>query len=370
MNILVTGAKGFIGRNLVMALGRTKQRVIWEYDFDSPADVLEKGLDSAEVVFHLAGVNRPEAEAEFQKGNVQFTRQICSVLRRNGRKPLIVFSSSVQAALDNPYGVSKRLAEQELEKLNSEAGVPVVVFRLPGVFGKWCRPNYNSVVATFCHNIARGLPIQVKEPGKGLDLVYIDDVVAAFLGALDIAGHTDRFSRASVTPVIGVEVGRLAGMIRAFSELRAKGTLPDLKDPFTRRLFSTYMSYLPKESLAYAPQVKADERGSLSELIKSPEYGQFFVSRSLPGITRGHHYHDSKVEKFMVLEGDALIRLRNMATGERVEYPVMGRDLRVVDIPPGWTHSIKNVGPSEMIVLFWANEIFDVERPDTYPAEV
>ena len=370
MNILVTGAKGFIGKNLVMALGRTKKHVIWEYDVDSPGDVLERGLDSAEIVFHLAGVNRPETEAEFQKGNVEFTRRICSALRRNGRNPLIVFSSSVQAALNNPYGASKKLAEQELEKLSAEAGVPVVVFRLPGVFGKWCRPNYNSVVATFCHNIARGLPIQITEPGKGLDLVYIDDVVAAFLGARDIAGHTDRFSRTSVTPVFRVEVGRLAGMIRAFSELRAKGTLPDLKDPFTRRLFSTYLSYLPKESLAYAPQIKADERGSLSELIKSADYGQLFVSRTLPGITRGNHYHDSKVEKFVVLEGDALIRLRNMATGERVEYPVTGRDLRVVDIPPGWTHSIQNVGASEMIVLFWASEVFDPERPDTYPAEV
>jgi UDP-2-acetamido-2,6-beta-L-arabino-hexul-4-ose reductase len=297
-------------------------------------------------------------------------RRICATLQRLGRKPVIVFSSSTQAALDNPYGASKREAEQALEKLSSEAAVPIVVFRLPGVFGKWCRPNYNSVVATFCHNIARGLPIQVADPEKGLDLVYIDDVVGAFLAFLEKAGQTSGFSRESVRPMFRVKVGQLADTIRAFREQREKGILPDLKDPFIRRLFSTYLSYLPMEALAYAPQANADARGSLSELIKAGEYGQLFVSRTLPGITRGNHYHDSKVEKFIVLEGEALIRFRNMTTGEKVEYPITGRDLRVVDIPPGWTHSIENRGQSEMIVLFWASEVFDPERADTYPAEV
>jgi len=370
MNILVTGSRGFIGKNLVLALGRTKKHVIWEYDLGSSADLLEQGLASAEVVFHLAGVNRPEKAEEFNEGSVEFTRQISGMLRRLGRKPLVLFSSSAQAALDNPYGKSKRFAEQVLEELNSEAGVPVVIFRLPGVFGKWCRPNYNSVVATFCHKIARNVPIQITDRDKELELVYVDDVVTGFLAFLEKAGQTGGFSYASADPRYRVKLGQLADTIRSFKEIREKGILPELRDPLVRRLHSTYLSYLPAEGFAYTPQVKADSRGSLSELIKTGDCGQIFVSRTLPGIKRGNHYHDSKVEKFIVLEGQALIRLKNMATGEKVEYPIKGRELRIVDIPPGWTHSIENTGGSEMIVLFWASETFDAERPDTYPAEV
>ena len=370
MNILVTGFKGFIGKNLDIALGRTKKHFIWKYDLESSREILEQGLASAEAVFHLAGVNRTEKADEFNAGNVELTYQICATLQHLGRKPRILFSSSVQAALDNPYGKSKRLAEQALETLSSETGAPVVIFRLPGVFGKWCRPNYNSVVATFCHNIARNLPIQIADRDKELDLVYIDDVVMAFLAFLEKAEQAKGFSRASVEPTFRVKLGQLADLIYSFREHREKGILAGLNDPFVRRLYSAYLSYLPKEDFSFAPQIQADARGFVSELIKAGDCGQIFVSRTLPGIIRGNHYHDSKVEKFIVLEGEAVICFKNMATGEKAEYPITGRELRVVDIPPGWTHSIENTGQSEMIVLFWASEVFDAARPDTYPAEV
>jgi UDP-2-acetamido-2,6-beta-L-arabino-hexul-4-ose reductase len=383
MKILVTGAKGFIGKNLVVALKRRAGLDVIEYDLDSPAELLEEGLAKADVIYHLAGVNRPERIEEFTEGNFDLTRQICDALRRLERTPLLVLSSSTQAALDNPYGLSKRQAEEAVFDFGRETGASVFVFRLHGVFGKWCRPNYNSVVATFCHNIACNLPIAISDPTREIELVYVDDVVRAFIGVMDNRLPVSDGKYCLAEPTYRISLGPLADTIQGFRDSRVSLALPDMSDSFHRALYSTYVSYLPTDSFAYTLTQRADPRGELAELLKSPHIGQIFVSRTRPGITRGHHYHDTKVEKFVVLEGDAMIRFRHIRpdvndqrteVGEQrsdvIEYPVSGREFRVVDIPPGYTHSIENVGENDLIVLFWADEILNPEKPDTYFEEV
>lgn len=363
---LVTGAKGFVGKNLVSALMRRPDVNILEYDVDTPADLLEIGLAKSDVVYHLAGVNRPERVEEFMTGNFGLTQRICNSLRSLGRSPILVLSSSMQAALKNPYGLSKCHAEETVFEFEKETGTEVFVFRLPGVFGKWCRPNYNSVVATFCHNIAHNLPIVISDPSHEIELAYIDDVVRSFIDIMD--GHPpiarDRYCLAE--PTYKVRLGQLAETIRGFRDSRVSLILPDMNNPLHRALYATYLSYLPEDSFAYDLNQRVDPRGELAELVKSPHSGQMFVSRTRPGITRGHHYHDTKVEKFIVLEGDAIIRFRHILKAEIIEYPVSGREFRVVDIPPGYTHSIENIGQSDLIVLFWSNEIFDPLIPDTF----
>jgi len=383
MKILVTGARGFIGKNLVVALRRKDDVEVIEYDLDSPESLLEHGLAELDVIFHLAGVNRPERAEEFEKGNFDFTRQICESLGRLGRSPLFVLSSSSQAALDNPYGRSKRQAEEAIFDFGRETGASVFVFRLPGVFGKWCRPNYNSVVATFCHNIARDLPIAISDSTREIELVYIDDVVRAFIGVMDGRPPISEGSYCLAAPTYRITLGALAEAIRGFRESRINLSVPDVKEPFIHALYATYISYLPTDSFAYALTQRCDPRGELAELMKSPHIGQIFVSRTCPGITRGQHYHDTKVEKFVVLEGDAVIRFRSIRPEDRdqrsegggqrtevIEYPVSGHEFRVVDIPPGYTHSIENVGKTDLIVLFWADEIFYPDHTDTYYEEV
>jgi UDP-2-acetamido-2,6-beta-L-arabino-hexul-4-ose reductase len=366
MKILVTGAKGFIGKNLVVALQRKPDWEILAYDLDSPKSALSEALTKADMVYHLAGVNRPERLEEFKEGNFDLTQQICDELLRIGRAPVIVLSSSTQALLDNPYGCSKHLAEEAVLNFANESGASAFIFRLPGVFGKWCRPHYNSVVATFCHNIARGLPISISEPEREVELVYIDDVVRAFSNCADGRApiSDDGFSR--VEPSYRISLGVLAETLRGFYESRSSLEMPDMGNSRNRALYATYLSYLPSDSFAYSLTQRSDPRGELAELLKSQHIGQIFVSRTRPGITRGNHYHDSKVEKFMVLEGEAVIRFRHILGGEVIEYPVSGRDFRVVDIPPGYTHSIENVGRIDMIVLFWAGEIFSPGTPDTF----
>jgi UDP-2-acetamido-2,6-beta-L-arabino-hexul-4-ose reductase len=367
---LVTGAAGFIGRNLLLALGRRPGVRPWAVDVDTPEAILERALDSCDVVYHLAGVNRPETEAEYETGNVGSLAGILSGLERRDRRPPIVLSSSAQALLDNPYGRSKAKAERLLIDHARRTGMPARVFRLPGVFGKWGRPDYNSVVATFCHNVARDLPLRIQDPDKEIELIHIDDVVSAFTGLLDGIGSLQGAAFETATPVFRVTIGSLAEKLLSFRASRETLVQPGLEDPFDRRLFGTYMSYLPEKALAYALPRKEDPRGTLAEFLKLDGHGQIFVSRTRPGITRGNHYHDLKVEKFLVLEGDALIRLRHLATGAVTEVPVSGLELKAVDIPPGWTHSIANVGAAEMVVLFWASEVYDGSRPDTYAAEV
>jgi UDP-2-acetamido-2,6-beta-L-arabino-hexul-4-ose reductase len=364
--VLVTGAKGFVGGNLIVALKRRTEVDVIEHDLDSPTGLLEEGLSKADVIYHLAGVNRPEREAEFKEGNFDLTRQICDALRRLGRAPILVLSSSTQAAMDNPYGLSKRQAEDAVFNFGRETGASVFVFRLHGVFGKWCRPYYNSVVATFCHNIARNLPIAISNPAIEIELVYVDDVVRAFIGVIDGRLPISDGKYCLTSPTCRITLGALTETIQDFRDSRVNLGLPDMSDPFIHALYATYVSYLPTDSFAYTLTQRSDPRGALAELLKSPRIGQIFVSRTQPGTTRGHHYHDTKVEKFVVLEGDSVIRFRHILGGNVIEYPVSGREFRVVDIPPGYTHSIENIGQKDLIVLFWANEIFDPNIPDTF----
>lgn len=365
-SVLVTGAKGFIGRNLGVALRRRADIELIEYDIDSPKGLLEESLSRADMIIHLAGVNRPERVEDFTEGNFDLTRQICTTPQRLGRKPLFLLSSSMQALLDNPYGVSKRQAEEEIFAFGEKTGAKIAVFRLPGVFGKWCRPNYNSVVATFCHNIARDLPIEISDPSTEIELVYIDDVVRSFVDVMDGMPPVMGGKYCLVKPSYRITLGALAAQIRSFRESRVSLSVPDVSDPFVHALYATYISYLPTNIFAYTLAQRTDPRGELAELLKSPHIGQIFVSRTRPGITRGHHYHDTKVEKFVVLEGDAMIRFRHILGDDIIEYPVSGREFRVVDIPPGYTHSIENVGGNDLIVLFWADEIFNPDIPDTF----
>jgi UDP-2-acetamido-2,6-beta-L-arabino-hexul-4-ose reductase len=371
---VVTGAKGFIGKNLVVALRRARVGVA-EIDVDSPPDAVVAGVSGADVVFHLAGVNRPEHESDFVAGNVGSLDALFDAIDDGADadarrvRPLIVLSSSAQAAYDNPYGRSKLAAERALEAYVARTGTSAVIYRLPGVFGKWCRPDYNSVVATFCHNIARDLPITISDPSRVVDLVHIDDVVSQFLTHLQGRAPAG-IGRREVSPIFSIGLGALADRLRGFRAMRETLLVTDASDPFTRRLLGTYTSYLPLGDLAYSLAQRSDARGTLAELLKSPHFGQMFVSRTHPGVTRGNHYHDLKVEKFCVLEGDAVIRFRPILGDEVTEHRVSGKDFRVVDIPPGVTHSIENVGRAEMLVLFWASEIFDPDSPDTHVGEV
>jgi UDP-2-acetamido-2,6-beta-L-arabino-hexul-4-ose reductase len=366
MKVLVTGARGFIGKNLVVALKRRADVDVIEYDLGIPLDFLEEGIARADLIYHLAGVNRPVRIEEFRSGNYDLTLKVCDEMRRLDRNPIFVFSSSTQATLDNPYGHSKRQAEEAVLTFGRETEASVFVFRLPGVFGKWCRPNYNSVVATFCYNVARDIPIDISDPAKEIELVYVDDVTQAFIGVMKGLWPNSDDKYCLVEPTYRISLGALAEIIKGFRDSRVSLFLPDSTDPFVRTLYATYVSYLPEDSFAYALTQHTDPRGELAELLKSPHIGQIFVSRTRPGITRGNHYHDTKVEKFVVLEGDAVIRFRHILGKDMIEYPVSGREFRVVDIPPGYTHSIENVGQIDLIVLFWSDEIFNPDTPDTF----
>lgn len=368
--VLVTGSEGFIGKNLTEALRRKNEVVIKTFDISDAHAVLEHHLEEADIIYHLAGVNRPERSEDYENVNLGLTSEIIGYLERLSRRPSIVFSSSIQAVLENPYGVSKKKAEEALCGYAQRNGAQVLIFRLPNVFGKWCRPNYNSVVATFCYNAARGLSLNVSDSSKEVELVHVDDVVAAFLRSFEVATIAGKALFASVEPAFRVTLGKLAGLIQEVATGRQTLRVPDLGDSFVGRLYGTFQSYLAPEDFAYDLQQRKDERGTLAELLKGQVFGQLFVSRTRPGITRGNHYHNIKAEKFVVVEGDALIRFRHIVSDEIVSYPVSGREFRVVDIPPGWTHNIQNVGTTELVVLFWASEVFDPERPDTYASKV
>jgi UDP-2-acetamido-2,6-beta-L-arabino-hexul-4-ose reductase len=370
ITVLVTGSAGFVGKNLVLALRRRSDVTLEEYDLGTPLPQLEAALCQADVIFHLAGVNRPQAVEEFETVNVGLTRQICDRLGQCGRSPKIVLASSVQAEADNPYGASKKRAEEVLRRFAEEMGAPVVIYRLKNLFGKWCRPNYNSVTATFCHNIARGIPITVSDPAKEVELVYVDDVVAAFLSELATSASSSTPRFAEVTPSYRVRLGTLAEKIQSLHNVRSTLTMPDLGDRFTRCLYATYLASLPQDAFAYPLNVKRDDRGGLAEFLKTNSCGQLFVSRTKPGVVRGNHYHDTKVEKFLVLDGEALIRFRHVLEDEVISYRVSGTEFQVVDIPAGYTHSLENVGATELVVLFWASEVFSLQNPDTYASEV
>jgi UDP-2-acetamido-2,6-beta-L-arabino-hexul-4-ose reductase len=365
MNVLVTGANGFIGKNLVTRLEQQADVHVLGFDVGNTWQELAAALAEAGLIYHLAGVNRPQSEDEFTTGNVDLTAQVCDHLLEIGRAVPLVLSSSVQAVLDNPYGISKRQAEDVVREYARKSGAPGIIYRLKNVFGKWCRPNYNSVVATFCHNIARDLPITISDPSHEMDLIYIDDVVRCFLDELGLAEPGGVYYR-DVAPAYQITLGHLADLIRSFRQIRQTLHVPDLGDEFIRKLYGTYLSYLETGDFAYDLEKKCDPRGCLAEFVKSASFGQVFVSRTVPGIIRGNHYHHTKTEKFLVLEGEAVIRFRHIRDDEVIEYRVRGEDFRVLDIPPGYTHSIENVGMSELVTLFWASEVFDGQRPDTY----
>ena len=381
MNILVTGAKGFVGRNLVSQLhniqsGKAKNygvfsdMQVFEYDVDSDPCELDVYCKRADFVFNLAGVNRPKDQAEFMQGNFGFASALLDTLKKYNNSCPVMISSSTQAALDNPYGESKRAGENLLFDYARETGARVLVYRFPNVFGKWCRPNYNSAVATFCNNIAHNLPIQVNDPSVMLHLVYVDDVVDELIAAL--SGNEHREGDYCVVPIVHtVTLGKIVDLLYSFREMSGNLQVPDLGDPFTKKLYSTYLSYFPKDKFSYPLKMNVDSRGSFTEIIRTPDRGQFSVNISKPGITKGQHWHHTKNEKFVVVSGHGLIQLRKIGTDEVLNYEVNGDKIEVVEMIPGYTHNIINLSDTEVLVTFmWCNECFDPARPDTFFEEV
>lgn len=370
--VLITGANGFVGKNLQLHLAERKDVQVVCFTREHSPALLPALLQDADFVFHLAGVNRPQDPAEFVSGNAELTQSLChavaALAESTGKKLPIVYASSTQAGRNNnPYGHSKRGAEEALRALAIASGIPVHVFRLPNVFGKWCRPNYNSAVATFCHNIARGLPVQVNDPAAPVTLVYVDDVVARFVQLLDGADATvDADGFAMVAPQYTTTVGELAGRIQSFKDGRQTLMTDRVGTGLIRALYSTYVSYLPPESFAYAVPQHGDARGVFVEMLKTPDAGQFSFFTAHAGITRGGHYHHSKTEKFLVIKGRARFKFRHMQTGETHELVTSGDKSEIVETVPGWTHDITNIGTEEMVVMLWANEVFDRARPDTF----
>lgn len=367
-HILVTGSGGFIGKNMVVRLREQADTVVLQFGRGDTSDMLAALVLQADAIVHLAGENRPEDIADFKLANVDLTQSLCDAIRLTGRKIPLILSSSTQAELNNPYGQSKRDAEQIVGKLARETDNPVVIYRLPGVFGKWCRPDYNSVVATFCHNIANDLPIRVNDATADLHLAYIDDVLDGFMQAL--ADMAEGLKWGSVEPVYSISLGDLASQIRAFRNCRDNLILERVGTGLTRALYATYISYLPPSRFIYDLPCHADTRGIFAEFLKTPDCGQFSFFTANPGITRGEHYHHSKTEKFLVVRGEARFRFRHMVSNEACEIFVSGDKSRVVETIPGWAHDITNVGDSEMIVMIWANEIFDRHHPDTIACKV
>lgn len=363
LKVIVTGAYGFIGRNLINAL--EEMDICKVVPIGRKDSCINEHLSDADAVFHLAGVNRTENLQDFFEVNASLTETIVDSLLKLGRKIPLVYSSSTQATHDNDYGVSKRQGEAHVLRYCA-AGGKGHVLRLPNVYGKWSRPNYNTVVATFCHNIARGMPVRVDEPDAALSLIYIDDVVDLFCSFLPEQSSVEDVDSFLEARTDRLTVGGLRDMIESFAKLRQGGLLPSFADRLGRNLYTTYLSFLPEDGFGYDVELREDDRGWLFEFIKTTGGGQIFVSSTHPGITRGNHYHKSKVEKFCVIQGKGCIRFRHVNSGELIEYHVDGAKPSVVDIPPGYTHSIENTGSEEMLTLFWANEVFDPAAPDTY----
>lgn len=369
LKILVTGSKGFIGKNLIVELQNRGYTDIYSYDKDTDEERLAEYTRDCEFVFHLAGVNRPDNEKEFMDGNFGFTSLLLDFLREHNNTCPIVISSSIQAELDNPYGRSKKAGEKLLFDYGKETGAKVLVYRFPNVFGKWCRPNYNSVIATFCHNIAHGLPIRVNDRETMLNLVYIDDVVTELINALN-GQETKVGDYCHVSVVHSISLGEVADLVVSFKQSREERSIPSMSDPFTKKLYSTYLSYLPEDQFSYDLKMNIDARGSFTEFIRTPDRGQVSVNISKPGITKGNHWHHTKNEKFLVVSGKGVIRFRRVDSDDVIEYFVSGDKLEVVDIPTGYTHNIENLGDTDMVTIMWANESFDPDNPDTYFLEV
>jgi len=380
MNVLITGAKGFIGKNLISELKNIKEGkaksysltsdlTLFEYDMDTDPTLLDGYCKEADFVFHLAGVNRPKEQSEFMEGNFGFTSVLLDRLKKYGNNCPVMLSSSIQAELDNPYGISKKAGEDLLLDYGRETGADVLIYRFPNVFGKWCRPNYNSAVVTFCHNIAHDLPIQVNDRNVQMTLVYIDDVVKELIAALE--GRPYKEGDFCKVPIEHrITLGEIVDLIYSFKESRKNLQVVDLSDSFTKKLYSTYLSYLPVDGFSYPLKMNVDGRGSFTEFLKSPDWGQISINISKPGITKGQHWHHTKNEKFLVVSGKGVIRFRKIDEEKVYAYFVSGDKLEVVDIPVGYTHNIENLGETDMVTVMWVNEVFDPERPDTYFMEV
>jgi UDP-2-acetamido-2,6-beta-L-arabino-hexul-4-ose reductase len=381
MKILVTGAKGFVGKNLVCELrnlnlyhkqanvGSDDLYEILEYDIGSTAEELQEYTKKCDFVFHLAGVNRPKDEKEFMEGNFGFTSELLGLLKKHNNLSPILITSSIQAELDNPYGKSKKAGEDLIFGYGEEVGTKVFVYRLPNLFGKWCRPNYNSAVATFCNNIAKDLPVQINDPSYVLNLAYIDDVLNEFANALN--GKANMIGKFCEIPTSHrVELGKVAELLKSFRKSRENLSVPDMSDEFTKKLYSTYLSYLSVDDFSYPLDMNVDDRGSFTEFIRTADRGQVSVNISKPGITKGQHWHHTKNEKFLVVKGSGVIRFRHIQSDYVIEYPVSGDKLEVVDVPTGYTHNIANLGDDDMVTVMWVNECFDLNKPDTYFEEV
>lgn len=376
MNVLITGARGFVGKNLIASLENIRDKKdttqaldseiqVFSYDLDSAPEVLDAYCAQADFVVHLAGVNRPKDAKEFMEGNFGFTTVLLDTLKKHGNKAPVLITSSIQAELDNPYGKSKKAGEDCLLVYGKSENVPVFVYRLPNVFGKWCRPNYNSAIATFCHNIARNLPIMVSDRANPISLVYIDDVVEEIIRAMK--GQANRQGGYYEVPTVHqTTLGFIVDTIYSFQQSRRDLSVPDMGDAFIKKLYATYLTYLPEENFAYPLDMKMDVRGSFTEFVRTPERGQFSVNISKPHIVKGNHWHHTKNEKFLVVAGKGVIRFRKIDEENVIEYFVSGDKLEVVDIPPGYTHNIENLGDTDMVTLMWASEPFDPKKPETY----
>jgi len=369
LKILVTGSSGFIGKNLIAELKNQNYNCIYEYDKNSSKEDLEHFTKNADFIFHLAGINRPKDEKEFLDGNFGFTSILLDKLKKYKNNCPIMISSSIQAELNNPYGISKKAGEDLMHVYSLETGSKVFIYRFPNVFGKWCKPNYNSAVATFCYNIANNLPIQINDRNVVMNLIYIDDLVKELINALqNNENRTAKFCY--VEPVYTVKLGEIINLLNSFKESRNNRSIPSTIDPFTKKLYATYLSYLPNDQFSYNLKMNIDIRGSFTEFLKTPDRGQVSINISKPGVVKGNHWHHTKNEKFLVVSGTGVIRFRKVDELNVIEYHVSGDKLQVIDILPGYTHNIENLGDLDMVTVIWANETFDPEKPDTIFLEV
>lgn len=378
MKILVTGAKGFVGKNLITTLKNIKNgndqtkklniEAIYEYDITNSDQELEQFVQGCDFIVNLAGVNRPQKVEEFYEGNTHFSEKMCIYLKACGNKAPIVNSSSIQVGRDNDYAKSKKAGEDFLEAFGTENGNPIFNYRFANLFGKWCRPNYNSVTATWCYNVAHDLPIQVNDENAEIPLCYIDDVIQEILRCMEgNAHHNGEYY--CVEPVYEIRLGDLRDKITSFKTSRTNFMIIR-QDDFTKKLYATYLSYLPENQFKYPLKMNVDKRGSFTEFLKTNDFGQVSVNVSKPGIVKGNHWHHTKNEKFLVVNGQGLIQFRKIGESEIINYHVTGDKLEVIDIPCGYTHNIINEGNTDMVTIMWANEIFDKENPDTFFEEV
>ena len=368
MKVLVTGAKGFVGKNLVATLTANRDYELILIDKENSKEELRKGVIEADFIVHLAGVNRPKDEKEFFEGNSGLTEEIISYLKKENKNTPILITSSIQAELNNPYGKSKKGSEEALLKYMTEELANVYIYRLPNVFGKWCRPNYNSAVATFCHKIARNEEIWISDENIELTLVYIDDVVKSIIDTIENPKAIKGYLKVDIE--YKATLGEIVKNIREFKESRSNLNIPSTEIEFIKKLYSTYLSYIPENEFSYPLKMNIDERGSFTEFLKSKDRGQVSINISKPGITKGNHWHNTKNEKFLVVSGEGIIQFRKYDDDKVIEYKVSGEDLRVVDIPVGYTHNIINTGNIDMVTIMWVNEIFNPEIPDTCFLEV